>query len=421
MNFNKQKCITAVILLLVAILSITVIGKYASAPENHQKTIASLDEKKQTVMELTAASTVTSALITLLPGDTATPIAEKMADVSGYLLVVLCAIYLEKYLVTITGYVAFTYLIPIACGLWIFNLIFANATLRKLATKLVVFGLAISFVVPASVKISDLIGDTYQAQIEATIEDARNTQNILENSGVADDDDDTNATETPGIGTTEVPGTVTGNVQEKESNNSGSVSNIFDWAKDAISGAKDSVTNVVENVTVSTEELVQKVENSLNHFIEAVAVMIITSCVIPMLVLLLFFWMVKIVLDVDLSGAKIKGMLPEISDYEQYDNGTKIVGTVTSDIQLIDADNYQMLVDDGYYEEKEIMPEATATPTPTVTSEATVTEEPDIDENTPEAASASSEKEETEISGTPTPEETVTPTPSEKAEKGADA
>lgn len=306
MNFNKQKCITAVILLLVAILSITVIGKYASSPENHQKTIASLDEKKQTVMELTAASTVTSALITLLPGDTATPIAEKMADVSGYLLVVLCAIYLEKYLVTITGYVAFTYLIPIACGLWIFNLIFANATVRKLATKLAVFGLAISFVVPASVKISDLIGDTYQAQIEATIEDAKNTQSILENSGVVDD---TNATET--TGTTEASETVTGNVQEKENNNSGSVSNIFDWAKDAISGAKDSVANVVENVTISTEELVQKVENSLNHFIEAVAVMIITSCVIPMLVLLLFFWMVKIVLDVDLSGVKIKGMLPE--------------------------------------------------------------------------------------------------------------
>lgn len=309
MNVNKQKCITAAVLLLVAILSITVVGKYVSAPENHQKTIASLDEKKQTVMELTAASTVTSALITLLPGDTATPIAEKMADVSGYLLVVLCAIYLEKYLVTITGYVAFTYLIPIACGLWMLNLIFANATVRKLAAKLAVFGLAISLVVPASVKISDLIGDTYQAQIEATIEDAKNTQNILENSGVVDDD--TNATETTVIGTTEASGTVTGNVQEKDNNNSGSASNIFDWAKDAISGAKDSVAKVVENVTVSTEELVQKVENSLNHFIEAVAVMIITSCVIPMLVLLLFFWMVKIVLDVDLSGVKIKGMLPE--------------------------------------------------------------------------------------------------------------
>ena len=305
MNFIKQKCITAAVLLLVAILSITVVGKYVSAPENHQKTIASLDEKKQTVMELTAASTVTSALITLLPGDTATPIAEKMADVSGYLLVVLCAIYLEKYLVTITGYVAFTYLIPIACGLWILNLFFANATVRKLAAKLAVFGLAISLVVPASVKISDLIGDTYQAQIEATIDDARNTQNILENSGVVDD---TNEVGTTGTGTT---GATTGSAQEKNNSESGSASNIFDWAKDAISSAKDSVANVVENVTVSTEELVQKVENSLNHFIEAVAVMIITSCVIPMLVLLLFFWMVKIVLDVDLSGVKIKGMLPE--------------------------------------------------------------------------------------------------------------
>ncbi len=81
----------------------------------------------------------------------------------------------------------------------------------------------------------------------------------------------------------------------------------------------------------------------------------------------------------------LKGEKPEISDYEQYDNGTKIVGTVTSDIQLIDADNYQMLVDDGYYDEDEIMPEATPTPTPTVTPEATVTEEPDKDENTPEA------------------------------------
>lgn len=303
-NFEYKKCIIAVILLLVDILSITVVGKYTSAPENHQKTIASLDEKKQTVMELTAASTVTSALITLLPGDTATPIAEKMADVSGYLLIVLCAIYLEKYLVTITGYVAFTYLIPAACVLWILNLFFANATVRKLAAKLAVFGIAIFLVVPASVKISDLIGDTYQAQIEATIEDAKSTQNILENS---DPGNDTGEAEI-GTGTTEA---ATANTQEKTNSESGSVSNIFDWAKDAFSNAKDSVANVVENVTISTEELVQKVENSLNHFIEAVAVMIITSCVIPMLVLLLFFWMVKIVLDVDLSGIKIRGMLPE--------------------------------------------------------------------------------------------------------------
>ena len=106
-------------------------------------------------------------------------------------------------------------------------------------------------------------------------------------------------------------GTATQNTQEKDNSTSGSVTNIFDWAKDAISNAQESVSNVVDNVVISSEELVQKVENSLNHFIEAVAVMIITSCVIPVVVLFLFFWMVKIVLDVDLSGVKIKGMLPE--------------------------------------------------------------------------------------------------------------
>lgn len=52
-------------------------------------------------------ATATSALITLIPGDVGTPIAEKVADLSGYLLIVLCAVYLEKYLVTLTGYAAF--------------------------------------------------------------------------------------------------------------------------------------------------------------------------------------------------------------------------------------------------------------------------------------------------------------------------
>ena len=125
----------------------------------------------------------------------------------------------------------------------------------------------------------------------------------------------------------------------------------------------------------------------------------------------------------------LKGEKPEISDYEQYDNGTKIVGTVTSDIQLIDKDNYQMLVDDGYYDEDEIMPEATPTPTP----EPTVTEEPSEDEKditatpTPtdsgdkDSETTPTEEPEATDTPTPTPKDTATPTPSEKTEKGSEA
>ena len=77
--------------------------------------IQSLDDKKTTALELTAAANKPSAAITLIPGDAGTPIADKLADLSSYFLIVVCAIYLEKYLVTITGLAAFKLLIPIGC------------------------------------------------------------------------------------------------------------------------------------------------------------------------------------------------------------------------------------------------------------------------------------------------------------------
>lgn len=46
-TYNKKKYIYIVIWLLIGILSFTVLEKYASAPESHQTTIASLDEKKR--------------------------------------------------------------------------------------------------------------------------------------------------------------------------------------------------------------------------------------------------------------------------------------------------------------------------------------------------------------------------------------
>ena len=97
-TYDKKKCLGIIVLLVIATLSFSAGAKYAAAPEHHKETIAALDEKKDTVLELTVAATATSALITLIPGDVGTPIAEKVADLSGYLLIVLCAVFLEKYL-----------------------------------------------------------------------------------------------------------------------------------------------------------------------------------------------------------------------------------------------------------------------------------------------------------------------------------
>ena len=291
LTFIQKKCTLFLTWLLIGILSFTVVGKYAAAPESHQATITSLDEKKNTVLELTMATTATSAVITLLPGDIGTPIAEKVADLSGYLLIVLCAIFLEKYLVTITGYAAFKIFIPAACALFAANLFARNHSLDRLARKLLIFGICIFLVVPASVKASDLIEHTYQAQIDAALEEAKGTEQLLENSVEAEAAD--NASES----------SISGNQTSQQTAEN---SNLWQKAKDALSGAKESVASVVENVTISSEELVQKVETSLSHFVEAVAVMLITSCVIPLLVLFVFFWLIKILVDVDLSGGKFQ-------------------------------------------------------------------------------------------------------------------
>ena len=86
---------------------------------------------------------------------------------------------------------------------------------------------------------------------------------------------------------------------------------------------------------------------------------------------------------------------PEVNDYEQYDNGVKIIGTYLCEPQIIDRDNYEILIDNGYYSEKEVEPEPV---TPTEAAEPTVTPT-----ETPEEVS-------------PTPAETETPTPTKKAE-----
>lgn len=190
-NEKQKKILFALIPIVIALLSFFVIARFTSSTEFNAKTIQSLDDKKTTVMELTAASTAASAAITLIPGDVGTPIANKLADLSSYFLIVLSAIYLEKYLVTITGYAAFKILVPIACVFFSGYLLWRKEILRVVAQKFLLFGLAVYLVIPASVKVADMIETTYASSIESTIETAKQTTDEIESetgeSGQVDD------------------------------------------------------------------------------------------------------------------------------------------------------------------------------------------------------------------------------------------
>lgn len=255
---HRAKWLLAAVSLILGLLSATVAAGAASDPAFHQSAIAALEEKQTTVLELTAATTAASAAITLLPGDAATPIAEKLADLGTGFLVVLCAIYLEKYLLTLTGWAAFRLLIPAACVLLAVSVFRQGERLRALAGRLAVFSLAIVLVIPVSIRVSDLIEDTYQSSIQATLERAQETAEAVEDSA--------------------------GETEEDQGFWEGLVSKVTEGVADAASGVTEKVSDMV------------------NGFLEALAVLLVTACVIPLLVLAFFAWVVKLLFRFSLPG-----------------------------------------------------------------------------------------------------------------------
>lgn len=282
MNF-----IAPAICLAIAVLSFFLIAGIVTKVEFHASTIASLDESKKTVGELIAASTAASTAITILPGDTATPIAEKLADCSSYFLIVMCAIYLEKFMLTIAGFLSFKVLIPAGCLLLAIACVIRNkAPYRNFGARLVAIGLAIFLLVPVSVRISDMIRDTYGSTITEAVSSALNAAEDLE-AGTEEA-----APEEPREEAALPSGT-----EEADQEKTGGIGGLIESFTDVVGGAAETVTeaggNIVETLTTTAAAAVEKFEAALNNMIEALAVMIVTSCIIPILVMLLFIWLIR--------------------------------------------------------------------------------------------------------------------------------
>lgn len=270
----KHKAIGAAILVALALLSAFVLAPWASSPDTYHSQIQTLDEKKANVMSLTAVATGTSAAISALPDDIGSPIADKLADLSGYLIVILTVIYLEKFLITILGFVGTGVLVPI--GLLVFVAIsFAHdgtklkTVLWQLAFRSLVFGAVISLVVPTSVQITNVIDATYADSISYNASSAEET--------TTDEADSTDSQD------------------EESASEEISVDSIW-------SGITGFFEDAAETVTNASTEALNALANKLNELIDTIAVMIVTSCLIPIIVLLVCFWLANAICGLDLGS-----------------------------------------------------------------------------------------------------------------------
>lgn len=251
MERNLQKIVISLALVLAALVSCLLLADKAMAQETYQATIASIDDKVETVLKLTATSTVASAGISAIPGDTATPIAEKLADFTEYFLLILCVLYSEKYLLTVIGAGVFKILVPLACGLFIAGMFWNPGVLKRLGFKMALFGLAIFLAIPTSVRVSDMIYDTYRASINETIAEAEEfTEETAELSETTD----------AGI-----------------------------------------ISTILNKLSETASSLSNRAAEIMNRFVESLAVMIVTSCVIPLVVLLFFLWLIRVVTGIQIS------------------------------------------------------------------------------------------------------------------------
>ena len=250
MEHTLKRILACLILVFFAVVSFLPVARLATNPESYTATSASIDEKVDTVLKLTATSTVASAGISAIPGDTATPIADKLADFTEYFLLILCVLYSEKYLLTIIGAGTFRVLIPCACLLFGIGLYWNPRVMQKLAVKIALFGLAIFIAIPLSIRVSDMIFDTYRESIDGTIAAAEE----------------------------------------------------FSEETAQLSGTKDDglIASILSRLSETASSLSNKAANIMNRFIESLAVMIVTSCVIPVLVLLFFIWLIKMLTGIDI-------------------------------------------------------------------------------------------------------------------------
>lgn len=238
---NYRKIMVIALMVLLAVLSFTVVAPRAADPANHKHSIEQTEDKIASVMTLSGGAAATSATLSLLPGDMCTPLAEQLAELAKYFLLILSALYLEKFLISLSGYITFSCLIPIACLCVCIAVAAGKKNLTRTAAKITLIGLIIFFIVPASVTLSDKVYQTQASKVNETIEEY----------------------------------------------------NDLDIEGDSDSGFFNELTSI-------TTETIDNITAFLDNLLESLAVMIVTACVIPLLVFIFLVWLVKVIFSANI-------------------------------------------------------------------------------------------------------------------------
>ena len=257
-----KKTVISLWLACAAMISVVLLAPAAGSPETRlaRSISASIDEKIGTTLELAAASSAASLAVSALPGDTATPVAEKLADFSGGFLMVLCALYFEKTMFTVIGRLVFLVVVPAAMLLFLLSQFWHRRRFHMTAVTLLITGILVWLMIPVGLGISHMVYVSQQSEIQETLDASTDLSMEVEEGREG--------------------------VEEK--------------------GVGDAVGQMITTVATFSSEMVRKAKGLITGFMKSLALMIVTACVIPIVVLFLFLKVIQLVLrEAVLYGSRL--------------------------------------------------------------------------------------------------------------------
>ena len=275
-EIHTEKLAKILLAIFIMVLSSFVLAYKVPERRFVQETLESLEKSKTTVMEFSGATIAVSLAITALPDDFGSPLANTLADMNKYFIFIFAILYVEKLIVVEGIKLSFVYIIPFACGLYILSVLSGKAIFKVFASKLMILGLAVVLVIPLSTHFTEKVCEDYLVYVDETISEA--------NAG---------AEKVNGVMASGDEGTT---VFEK----------LTDAFKTAVQGISDLLTYF---------------ENVLKRCVNSIAIMIVTTFVLPMIVLLLFRWLLKELFSLSLPAPRADIVLPKEK------NDKKVIGT----------------------------------------------------------------------------------------------
>lgn len=273
MNFT-EKLTRILFAAFIMVFSFTVLACKIPESKYVQETLESLQESQNTVMKFSGTTLSTSLAMSALPDDFASPLADTVADLNTYFVFMFAVIFIEKLIVIEGTKISLVYIIPIACILYMLFVITSKEVLKSFATKLLILGISIVVVIPFSTHFTEKVCKDYLAYVDETISEA-----------------DAGATKINDVMSLE---------DEK--------SNLFDKLSEAFKTAIQGVS-----------DLLTYFNNVIKRCVNSVAIMLVTTFVLPLLILMMFRWLLKELFSLNIPIPKIRIRLPHVNRRDSDD------------------------------------------------------------------------------------------------------